>query len=153
LPGNPLIETARGTFAGNAAHVGQARRFIAGVLGERWPRLDDILLLASEITSNAVRHTASGDGGRFDVTVAFFAAGDCVRVEVADQGSASEPRMTGEDDLGGRGLRIVEVLADRWGHAGDELGRVVWFEVTAKPDEQQGPGGHHGPGGSWRHGT
>ena len=74
MPGNPLIETARGTFAGNAAHVGQARRFIAGVLGERWPRLDDILLLASEITSNAVRHTASGDGGRFDVTVAFFAA-------------------------------------------------------------------------------
>jgi hypothetical protein len=27
------------------------------------------------------------------------------------------------------------VLADRWGHAGDELGRVVWFEVTAKADQ------------------
>jgi len=135
LPGNSLIETARCTFAGNAAYVGQARRFITGLLGKQWPRLDDIVLLASEITSNAVRHTASGDGGSFDVTVSFFAAGDCVRVEVADQGSASEPRMTGEDDLGGRGLRIVEVLADRWGHAGDELGRVVWFEVTAKPDE------------------
>jgi hypothetical protein len=36
---------------------------------------------------------------------------------------------------GGRGLRIVEMLADRWGHAGDELGRVVWFEVTAKADQ------------------
>jgi anti-sigma regulatory factor (Ser/Thr protein kinase) len=134
LPGNSLIETTRSTFAGNAAHVGQARRFIADVLGEKWPRLDDIVLLASEITSNAVRHTASGDGGSFDVTVFFFAAGDCVRVEVADQGSASEPKMTGADDLGGRGLRIVEVLADRWGHAGDELGRTVWFEITVKPD-------------------
>ena len=30
---------------------------------------------------------------------------------------------------GGRGLRIVEALAARWGHAGDELGRMVWFEV------------------------
>ena len=140
LPGRPLAGTARGTFPGQAAHVGKARRFIAGVLGDGWPRLDDVLLLASEVTSNAVRHTASGDGGRFDVTVAVFAAGDCVRVEVADQGSASEPRMTGGDDragmlAGGRGLRIVEVLADRWGHAGDELGRVVWFEVTAKADQ------------------
>ena len=30
---------------------------------------------------------------------------------------------------GGRGLRIVDALAAKWGHAGDELGRVVWFEV------------------------
>ena len=124
------------TFAGHAAHVGQARRFIAGILGDGWPRLDDILLLASEVASNAVRHTASGDGGRFEVTVAAFAARDCVRVEVADEGSASEPRMTGGGDLeGGRGLLIVEKLADRWGHAGDELGRVVWFEVSAKADK------------------
>jgi hypothetical protein len=36
---------------------------------------------------------------------------------------------------GGRGLRIVDMLATKWGHAGDELGRVVWFEVTAKPGE------------------
>jgi hypothetical protein len=36
---------------------------------------------------------------------------------------------------GGRGLRIVDMLAAKWGHAGDELGRVVWFEVTAKPGE------------------
>jgi anti-sigma regulatory factor (Ser/Thr protein kinase) len=134
------VETVRSTFAGQAAYVGQARRFIAGVLGESWPRLDDILLLASEIASNAVKHTASGDGGQFDVTIAVFAAADSVRVEVADQGSASEPRTSGGHDhdgitAGGRGLRIVEILADRWGHAGDELGRVVWFEVTAKAEQ------------------
>ncbi len=34
---------------------------------------------------------------------------------------------------GGRGLRIVDALADGWGYGGDELGRVVWFEVTGKP--------------------
>jgi hypothetical protein len=31
---------------------------------------------------------------------------------------------------GGRGLRIVDALASKWGYAGDELGRVVWFEVA-----------------------
>jgi hypothetical protein len=36
---------------------------------------------------------------------------------------------------GGRGLRIVDTLADRWGHGGDELSRVVWFEVTGKPED------------------
>ena len=35
----------------------------------------------------------------------------------------------------GRGLRIVDALADRWGAGGDELGRVVWFEVTGKPGD------------------
>src|ERR1039457_6351862 len=79
LPGRPLAGTARGHFPGQAAHVGKARRFIAGVLGDGWPRLDDVLLLAGEVTSNAVRHTASGDGGRVDVTLAVFAAGGAVR--------------------------------------------------------------------------
>lgn len=50
--------------------------------------------------------------------------------------SVPRPREAGDDDpgllTGGRGLRIVDVLADRWGHDGNEQGRVVWFEVTAK---------------------
>jgi anti-sigma regulatory factor (Ser/Thr protein kinase) len=92
----------------------------------------------SEVASNAVKHSASGDGGAFEVSVAV--SGESVRVEIGDQGSASEPRLA-DDELpadvltGGRGLRIVDMLAAKWGHAGDELGRVVWFEVTAKPGE------------------
>jgi serine/threonine-protein kinase RsbW len=94
-----------------------------------------VLLLVSEIAANAVRHSASGDGGEFEVAVSV--AGDLVRVEVGDQGGASEPRLTGEsaatDALtGGRGLQIVDALATKWGHAGDELGRVVWFEVQGR---------------------
>jgi anti-sigma regulatory factor (Ser/Thr protein kinase) len=126
-------------FPGQSAAVGQARKFVAGVLGESWPGLDDVLVMVSEIASNAVRHTASGDGGWFDVTVSV--TGNTVRVEIEDRGSSSEPRMGddggrfGENVLTcGRGLRIVDTMADGWGHSGDELGRVVWFEVTAKPD-------------------
>ena len=129
-------------FPGEAAAVGLAREFVAGVLGADWPGLDDVLLLVSEIASNAVRHTASGDhGGWFDVAVALD--GHTARVEIADRGSSSEPRIPGDDGgelgvdvlTGGRGLRIVDALADRWGHGGDELGRVVWFEITGKPGD------------------
>jgi anti-sigma regulatory factor (Ser/Thr protein kinase) len=106
------------------------------VLGDGFPGRDDVLLLVSEIAANAVKHSASGrDGGEFEVAVSV--AGGLVHVEVGDGGGASEPRLTGEDGApdaltGGRGLRIVDALATKWGHAGDELGRVVWFEVEGR---------------------
>jgi anti-sigma regulatory factor (Ser/Thr protein kinase) len=125
-------------FPGDAASVRQSREFVRGVLGESWPCLDDVLVMVSEIASNAVRHTASGDNSWFDVTVSV--TGYTARVAVVDRGSSSEPRIPdsggGLDALtGGRGLRIVDTLADRWGHGGDELGRVVWFEVAGKSDD------------------
>jgi serine/threonine-protein kinase RsbW len=131
----PVLAQRR--FPGHAPAVGQARRFVTCVLGDDWPGLDEVLVLVSEVASNAVKHSASGDGGTFEVAVS--AEGSSVRVEVADQGGASEPRVTDEDTCidvltGCRGLRIVEMLAAKWGHAGDELGRVVWFEyVTTAP--------------------
>lgn len=123
-------------FPGQSASVRQSREFVRGVLGEGWPGLDDVLVMVSEIASNAIRHTASGDDGWFDVTVSV--TGRTARVAVADRGSSSEPRIpdeSGDPDVptGGRGLRIVDTLAARWGHGGDELGRVVWFEVTGGP--------------------
>jgi anti-sigma regulatory factor (Ser/Thr protein kinase) len=133
------LETAAAEwFPGEAASVGQARDFVRAVLGAGWPDLDDVLLMVSEIASNAVRHTASSDGSWFDLTVT--ASGYAARVEVADRGSSSEPRIPDQSGevsalTGGRGLRIVDALADRWGARGDELGRVVWFEVTGKPGD------------------
>jgi serine/threonine-protein kinase RsbW len=125
-------------FPGEAVSVGQARAFVRAVLGAQWPGLDEVLLMVSEIASNAVRHTASGDGSWFDLTVS--ASGYATRVEIADRGSSSEPRIPGQSGesgvpTGGRGLRIVGALADRWGSRGDELGRVVWFEVMSKPGD------------------
>jgi anti-sigma regulatory factor (Ser/Thr protein kinase) len=148
LPGSPqrLTEIGRVTLAGRAENVRPARRFVAGLLGRDWPRLDDVLVLASEVAANAIRHTASGQGGHFEVTVAMCAARSRVRVEVTDQGGSSVPRPAdaAADDpdtpVSGRGLMVVDVLADQWGHHGDERGRVVWFEVTAKPEPATTPG-------------
>ena len=132
VAGEPSAVLAQMWFPGHASAVGQARRFVASVVGDDFPGLDDVLVLVSEVASNAVKHTASGDGGSFGITVS--ATGGTVRVEVGDQGGASEPRLTDEDGVGdaltgGRGLLIVDTLAAKWGYGGDELGRVVWFEV------------------------
>jgi anti-sigma regulatory factor (Ser/Thr protein kinase) len=113
------------------------RAFVASQLGDDWPGLDDVLLLVSEISANAVRHTASGSGGWFRVALSM--TGLTARIEVSDDGGSSRPKVADSSEdagimTGGRGLRIVDVLADRWGHCGDELGRVVWFEVTGKPE-------------------
>lgn len=76
LPGSPqLNKIGHITLAGRAENVRPARLFVADLLGRDWPRLDDVLMLTSEVTSNAVRHTTSGAGGHFEVTVAVCAAG------------------------------------------------------------------------------
>ena len=58
-----------------------------------------MLVLVSEVASNAVKHTASGDGGAFEVAVSVH--GNSVRVEVGDQGGASEPRLAEDSSAGG----------------------------------------------------
>jgi hypothetical protein len=53
-----------------------------------------------------------------------------VRVEVSD-GSPTPPRISGLDveTFGGRGLVLVDLLADGWGVDERPPGKVVWFEV------------------------
>lgn len=130
------LVVATACFAGNPSEVCQAREFVRGVLGENCPVLDDVLLMVSEIASNAVRHTASArENGWFDLTVC--RADGTIRIAVGDQGSASGPQLADSGDgsesgTAGRGLRIVNTLSRRWGHAGDDKGRVVWFEMNAR---------------------
>ncbi len=105
------------------------------MLGDDFPGRDDVLLLVSEIASNAVKHSASGDGGEFEVAVSV--AGGAGTGRGRRPGRRIEPRLTERDSqadalTGGRGLRIVDALAAKWGHAGDELGRVVWFEMEGR---------------------
>jgi hypothetical protein len=53
-----------------------------------------------------------------------------VRIEVADaSASPPRPRRADGDDTNGRGLELVEVLADRWGWQPEGRGKRVWCEV------------------------
>jgi serine/threonine-protein kinase RsbW len=116
-------------FAGSPDQLRCARDFARRAL-EGCPAVDDAVLLTSELATNAIVHTVSGMGGMFTVIVC---RGDVwVRVEVHDGGSANTPVVSPQTEAGesGRGLSVVERLADRWGHysAGPD-GRVVWFEL------------------------
>lgn len=121
----------RRVFAGSRDQVRQAREFVARSLGA-CPTADEAVLLTSEIATNAIMHTASGDGGHFTVTV--YRAGTWARVEVRDAGSATKPatRTHGTEAESGYGLGLVDLLASRWGYAGGARGRVVWFELEWK---------------------
>lgn len=112
--------------------AGRARSFTAGrfaAAGMPGAAVDIGLLLVSELATNALRHA----GTEFEVEVTATRTG--VRVAVSDD-SPQRPReplvLPGPDAEGGRGLAIVDELADRWGVAGDPLGKTVWFELDRR---------------------
>jgi anti-sigma regulatory factor (Ser/Thr protein kinase) len=115
-------------FLGSRREIRNVREFVAQAL-DGCPAADDVILLACEVATNAIVHTASGRGGTF--TVVIHPGVKAIRVEVHDGGSETMPgvRPAGELARSGRGLGLVETLATRWGHLGDRDGRVVWFEV------------------------
>ncbi len=116
------------SFPGTADQVGQARRFLAGLLGD-CPGAGDAVLCLSELAANAVRHSRSArPGGLFTVRVS--RAGRWLRVGVTDEGGPWAPRAAGDGD--GRGLLIVRSIAGgvRIGDPGiDSPGRTVTFEL------------------------
>jgi serine/threonine-protein kinase RsbW len=116
------------TFAGSPEEIRNVRHFVRQLVGE-CPVADDVILLVSELATNAVRHTASGLDGTFCVLVQVVDGK--VRVEVHDLGSDTAPavRPVGPPGESGAGLAVVETIADRWGFHGSQFGRVVWFEM------------------------
>jgi serine/threonine-protein kinase RsbW len=128
----PVLWWAR-DFPGGTDQASQARHWIADLLPECDP-LADLLLLAGELCANAVVHTRSGEpGGRFSVAVEWTP--EAARVVIGDQGSpestAIRAKAGGTDwaKESGRGLWLVDELADDWGTASHPAGRVVWADV------------------------
>lgn len=118
----------RRTFRGEQGQVASARDFVKRA-ADGCPMLDEAVLLTSELCTNALLHTASGQGGSFEVIVC--RGHDTVRVEVRDDGSENVPAVRGIDEFSeqGRGLALVDLIATRWGQNGDELGQSVFFEL------------------------
>jgi anti-sigma regulatory factor (Ser/Thr protein kinase) len=120
-------------FPGQPEHVGQVRRFVLEALMSS-KYADDAALLASELATNAIRHTASNaQGGTFQVTV-FWHSGAII-VAVTDQGAATIPalRSPGSLDSAGRGLSLVDAIARQWGFHGNRQSHTVWFELGPTP--------------------
>jgi anti-sigma regulatory factor (Ser/Thr protein kinase) len=128
----------------------EARRFLRQVttraeLGLDAETIGDIELCVGELAANAYAHTASGRGGHMMISVA--ADHRRVRVTVIDDGGApTVPQIQDEFfDEGGRGLRLVESLADAWGVHDLPGGTAVWTQfATSAPDfgHRQADHGH-----------
>jgi anti-sigma regulatory factor (Ser/Thr protein kinase) len=121
--------------------IPRSRRFVAQMLRSHGAEpTDELLLVASELVTNAVRH------GRGDIELRVDLSGPAVRLEVLDDGHASlEEAVTDPPALqeGGRGLPLVSAVSERWGAGFDERGRtLVWAEIaTARSAETAAAGG------------
>jgi Histidine kinase-like ATPase domain len=117
----------RRVFPGEERQLILVRRWLESLLPD-CPARDDVLCIATELGANAIRHTASGRGGRFVLEVILQEV--AVRVAIEDSGAVGAPQVI-DDPEGeqGRGLLVVEGLSARSGVLGDHRGRTVWAEV------------------------
>ena len=88
------------------------------------PPLENAILLGNELVTNAVQHART----RFEVRLT---ADDFhVRVEVRDaDAGAAQIRTAAPDETCGRGLTMVDLVADSWGVDEDSTGKSVWAEL------------------------
>lgn len=125
----PTVEASLALDAHPAA-VSEARRFLRRSLAAAAIAddvLDTVLLLASEVVTNAVIHAQTSS------TVRVLRLDAVVRIEVVDESAhLPELRVLDFESASGRGLAIIQAVAERWGVEripGD--GKLVWFEVAA----------------------
>ena len=124
-----LEAQGRREFSGHADQVAAARRFVSSAIRRGGPVREATGLLVSEAATNALLHSASGDGGSF--AVEYLISDDLLRVEIHDGGGPAGPRRRVHhlESMTGRGLDLFDALSDRWGVNGGPAGRTVWFEL------------------------
>ncbi|HVV75356.1 MAG TPA: SpoIIE family protein phosphatase [Mycobacteriales bacterium] len=133
-----LAATSRArSFAPDPAYAGAARRHVVEALAG-WgfsDLLEDAALCTAELATNAILHSRS------NFTVAVRRIPDGLRVDVHDDRpdllpvvvpASLEPLDTG---VTGRGLMLVAAIAQRWGYFTTDIGKTVWFELTAVAGE------------------
>ncbi|MFG2003964.1 SpoIIE family protein phosphatase [Spirillospora sp. NPDC048911] len=135
LPATP-VATARTDLPGRPEAVADARHFCAATLAS-WaalrPRtsampgtlIDTAVLLTSEIVTNAVRHAQ----GPVDLVLRHSERE--LTIQVSDRSTLQpQARLAGPDDETGRGLQLVDALADRWGSRPSNDGKTIWCTIS-----------------------
>ncbi len=113
--------------------VAGARRFVRDLLSDQ-PRetVEAAELMTSELATNSVRHACS------DFELAIHRSRDEIRVEVSDYGQGQPvPRSPTTREQSGRGLQIVQQLAEDWGIAPLSNGKLVWFTLPLRTDASE----------------
>ncbi|MEU4466748.1 ATP-binding protein [Streptomyces sp. NPDC024017] len=110
--------------------VPEARRALRELLGQwgRHGRSEVAELLTSELVTNAIVHTDH------DAVLTATVGPRGLRVEVRDF-VARRPRVrvpVADEGTNGRGMLLVQALADAWGVRPHGVGKAVWFELEAE---------------------
>lgn len=103
------------------------RQAISGLPEADWV-LGDVMLVASELVSNAVRHSLCSEDELLDVTISRNAG---LKISVIDPGSSGREAEIANrpPEFGGLGLKVVAALAPNWGTERTDGGYRVWAEL------------------------
>jgi anti-sigma regulatory factor (Ser/Thr protein kinase) len=106
-----------------------AARHIVGTVLQGWHLEqfhDDLAVMTSELVTNVYVHTPKADSFELEL----IGSGEGVRLSIAD-GYSIKPviKELDPDTPTGRGLRIVQALASRWGSEEHAGGKRVWVEL------------------------
>jgi anti-sigma regulatory factor (Ser/Thr protein kinase) len=92
--------------------------------GIQGPPVDTALVVASELTTNAVLHARS------EFAVSLRRVHGRVRIEVRDESpQRPTPRQPMPEAISGRGLLLVTALSDSWGVDTHDHGKTTWSEL------------------------
>ena len=140
----PVARVSPASYIGYLPHssvsVRQARAQLAAALYERdvlGSLVDDAVLILSEFVTNALRHARALNSGTIRVSWELSGEG-LLRIEVTDGGGttrpSTKPYSMSVSAQAGRGLEIVDRLADRWGSQREEGGDeyTVWAELAVR---------------------
>lgn len=113
------------TLPALASMVGVARHAVAAILGDA-PAAEAAVRIVSELATNAVAHAAEGNGSVFVLHIA--EQEQAWRLAVA--GPSSVLDWDGREGDFGRGLLIVDALADEWGTDAQAENFTWWAELA-----------------------
>jgi anti-sigma regulatory factor (Ser/Thr protein kinase) len=124
-----LVQVGEATVACGPEAARAARAVVSKWLdGQGHGQLhDDACLLVSELVTNSVLHADLPAGAPLRIST--FAVNGLVRVEVEYRGQGAIRIRAADPGDGGFGLRLLELLAARWG-VEYEHGTRVWFELA-----------------------
>jgi DNA-binding NarL/FixJ family response regulator len=131
---NALDESAV-ELAQSDSSAALGRHFVEAQLATRRRSVlgEPAALLVSEVVTNAVIHAQSRSW------VSLREYGPRVRVEVTDTGGgAPVMRPLTPTAIGGRGLHIVDGIADLWGAVSTPRSKTVWFELNGSNGSNNG---------------
>ena len=109
--------------------VAEVRAFVTSELRRRCRAdlVDDAVLVATELATNALLHAGGVAAVRVDGT------GNGVRIEVHDRTRVPPVLARSSDEaMTGRGLRLVGALCARWQAEPTADGKMVWAELTGR---------------------